>query len=110
MSNNEQAIEFPVALKPLLTDFVVHVLRERISSDRLSSYAARYFADRQHTSVDVSNVDDAHDRTGVFLVDRTNGIGHIDDTAVSPDRQRRKSVWGGSPVHEQADRYEPRFI
>ncbi len=89
MSNNEQTIQFPVALKPLLTDFVVNVLRERIPSDQLSSYAAQYFSERQNIQPYISE-----EQTGVFLTNQTSGISQKSDESI----QRRKSVWGGSPV------------
>lgn len=88
MSNNDQTIEFPVALKPLLTDFVVHVLRDRIPSNQLSSYAVQYFSERQkHPTVSTSNVNNQNDST--------NGT---NDESTDILKQRRKSVWGGSPV------------
>jgi hypothetical protein len=91
MSNNEQSIEFPVALKPLLTDFVVNVLRDRIPSENLSSYAAQYFSERQNIQPLMIDEDD-EEQTGVFLTNQTSGISQ------NNEEQRRKSVWGGSPV------------
>jgi hypothetical protein len=91
MSNNEQSIEFPVALKPLLTDFVVNVLRDRIPSENLSSYAAQYFSERQNIQPLIIDEDD-EEQTGVFLTNQTSGISQ------NNEEQRRKSVWGGSPV------------
>jgi hypothetical protein len=88
MSNNEQPIEFPVALKSLLTDFVVDVLRNQVPSENLSTYAAQYFSERQN--IQPSTIDEGE--TGVFLTNQTNGISD------SNEPQRRKSVWGGSPV------------
>ena len=85
MSNsNEQTIQFPVALKPLLTDFVLNVLRDRIPSDDLFTYAAQYFAERQFHQ--------PSEQTGVFLNQQSN------DEDLANEKQRRKSVWGGSPV------------
>jgi hypothetical protein len=98
MSNNEQTIQFPVALKPLLTDFVVNVLRERIPSDQLSSYAAQYFSERQNTQPYISTIDDNEEETGTFLTNQTSGISQKSKDSISDDKQRRKSVWGGSPV------------
>jgi hypothetical protein len=99
MSNNEQTIQFPVALKPLLTDFVVNVLRDRIPSDQLSSYAAQYFSERQNTQPYISaNDDDNKEQTGVFLTNQRSGISQKSNDSVDNDKQRRKSVWGGSPV------------
>jgi hypothetical protein len=89
MSNNEQSIQFPVALKPLLTDFVVNVLRDRIPSDQLSSYAAQYFSGRQN----IQTADDNQEQTGVFLTNQSSGISEKTD-----EKQPRQSVWGGSPV------------
>lgn len=89
MSNNEQSIQFPVALKPLLTDFVVDVLRNGIPSDELPSYAAQYFSERQN----IQAVDDSQEQTGVFLTNQSSGISQKND-----EKQPRQSVWGGSPV------------
>lgn len=78
MSNpNEQTIQFPIALKPLLIDFVLNVLRDRIPSNELSTYAAEYFSERQNDRTTMTSEEN--------LVDEKN--------------QRRKSVWGGSPVN-----------
>jgi hypothetical protein len=96
MSNNEQNIQFPVALKPLLTDFVVNVLRDRIPSDQLSSYAAQYFSDRQN--IPPSLADDHEQPTGVFLTNRSSGISQKNEDQTNNEQERRKSVWGGSPV------------
>jgi hypothetical protein len=93
MSNNEQSIEFPVALKPLLTDFVVNVLRDRIPSEKLSSYAAEYFSERQNIQPSRSTIDE--EQTGVFLTNQTSKISQQND---DNEPERRKSVWGGSPV------------
>ena len=98
MSNNEQTIQFPIALKPLLTDFVVNVLRDRIPSDQISSYAAHYFSERQTTQALTSTGDDQHERTGTFLTNQASGISEKSEESLTDDKQRRKSVWGGSPV------------
>ncbi len=94
MSNNDQTIQFPIALKPLLTDFVVNVLRDRIPSDQLSSYAAQYFSQRQNIQPSLSTINDDDDveQTGVFLTNQNDGITEKNES------ERRKSVWGGSPV------------
>jgi hypothetical protein len=93
MSNNEQTIQFPVALKPLLTDFVVNVLRDRIPSDKLSSYAAQYFSERQNTQLY-----DNEEQAGVFLTNQSSGISQKSEDSINDEKERRKSVWGGSPV------------
>jgi hypothetical protein len=98
MSNNEQTIQFPVALKPLLTDFVVNVLRERIPSDQLSSYAVQYFSERQNSKSYIPTIDDNEEQTGIFLTNQTSGISQKSDDSTNNEKQRRKSVWGGSPV------------
>ena len=98
MSNNEQTIQFPVALKPLLTDFVIHVLRDRIPSDQLSSYAVQYFSERQNIQIDTSAIDNMDERTGVFLTNQTSNTSQTNDDIISNEEQRRKSVWGGLPV------------
>ncbi|CAF3985345.1 unnamed protein product, partial [Rotaria sp. Silwood1] len=96
--NNEQTIQFPVALKPLLTDFVVNVLRDRIPSDQLPSYAVQYFSERQNTQPYVSTIDDNREQTGIFLSQDTNDIvSQKSDDSINKEKQRRKSVWGGSP-------------
>src|ERR1700723_2002504 len=82
MSNNEQTIQFPVALKPLLTDFVVNVLRDRIPSDQLSSYAAQYFSERQNTQPYISTNDDNEEQTGVFLTNQASGISQKSDESI----------------------------
>lgn len=92
MSNNEQSIQFPVGLKPLLTNFVVNVLRDRISSDELSSYAAQYFIEKQQ----IQTKDNNQGQIGVFLTNQSSGILQKND-----EKQRRKSVWGGSPVQKK---------
>ncbi|CAF3007534.1 unnamed protein product [Rotaria sp. Silwood2] len=98
MSNNEQTIQFPVALKPLLTDFVVNVLRDRIPSDQLPSYAVQYFSERQNTQPYISTIDDNREQTGIFLTNQTNGVvSEKSDDSINNEKQRRKSVWGGSP-------------
>jgi hypothetical protein len=94
MSNNEQTIQFPVALKPLLTDFVVNVLRERVPSDKLSSYAAQYFSQRQSLSIN----DDNKEQTGVFLTNQSSEISQKSEDSINDEKQRRKTVWGSSPV------------
>ena len=103
MSNNDQTIQFPVALKPLLTDFVVNVLRDRIPSNQLSSYAAQYFSERQQTQSYPSTSDSQEQSAGVFLTNQTSGVTQASDDSVSGDKQRRKSVWGGSPVCSRTD-------
>ncbi|CAF1163420.1 unnamed protein product [Adineta steineri] len=97
MSNNEQTIQFPVALKPLLTDFVVNVLRERIPSDQLSSYAVQYFSERQNLKSYIPTNDDQEEQTGIFLTNQISGISQKSDDSTNNEKQRRKSVWGGSP-------------
>lgn len=98
MSNNEQTIQFPIALKPLLTDFVVNVLRDRIPSDQLSSYAAHYFSEQQTTQRPTAITDDQHERTGTFLTNQASGLSQKSEEDLTDEKQRRKSVWGGSPV------------
>jgi hypothetical protein len=95
MSNNEQTIQFPVALKPLLTDFVVNVLRDRIPSDKLSSYAAQYFSERQNLQ---PLTNDNEEQTGVFLTNQSSGISRKSEKSINDEKQRRKTVWGSSPV------------
>ncbi|CAM4773371.1 unnamed protein product [Rotaria magnacalcarata] len=97
MSNNEQTIQFPVALKPLLTDFVVHVLRDRISSDQLPSYAVQYFSERQNAQPYIATLDDNTESAGTFVTHQTSCISNQNDDIISDEKQRRKSVWGGSP-------------
>jgi len=92
MSNNEQSITFPNGLKSLLTDFVVDVLRNRVPSDQLPSYAAEYFSQKQNVSMP------DNEQTGTFLSKQNNENVPVN---VSEETQRRKSVWGGSPVCEQ---------
>jgi hypothetical protein len=99
MSNNEQTIQFPVALKPLLTDFVVNVLREQVPSDKLSSYAAQYFSERQNIQPSLSTNDDNNkEQTGVFLTNQSNGISQKSEDSINDEKQRRKTVWDSSPV------------
>lgn len=98
MSNNDQTIQFPVALKPLLTDFVVNVLRDRVPSDELSSYAAQYFAERKHNQPSASSIDEQYQQTGTFLTNQTSRISEKSEEILPQEKQRRKSVWGGSPV------------
>lgn len=94
MSNNEQTITFPDGLKSLLTDFVVDVMRNRISSDRLSSYAAEYFSQKRSLSVS----DDEDEQIGTFLSNQTSNTVQQSQENINEETQRRKSVWGGSPV------------
>lgn len=98
MPNDEQAIQFPIALKPLLTDFVVNVLRDRIPSDQLSSYAVRYFTEKQNIKSSVSAKEDNGNEIGIFLTNQTSRTSHQNEDGISKEKQRRKSVWGGSPV------------
>ncbi|CAF1085761.1 unnamed protein product, partial [Adineta ricciae] len=91
MPNNDQTIQFPVALKPLLTDFVVNVLRERIPSEQLSSYAVQYFSAKQNIN------SHGTEQTGLFLTNQTSEKSNESVANLSNEKQRRQSVWGGSP-------------
>lgn len=99
MSNNDQTIQFPIALKPLLTDFVVNVLRDRVPSDQLSSYAAQYFTEQQNkTQSYVSTIDNHVEQTDTFLTHHSSTTSQTNNDNINSEKQRRKSVWGGSPV------------
>lgn len=93
-------IQFPVALKPLLTNFVVNVLRDRIPSDRLPSYAAEYFSNRQNLIPSMINDDGDVEQTAMFLTNQIGGRFEKNEGDTSNQPQRRKSVWGGSPVEK----------
>lgn len=98
MSNSEQTVQFPLALKPLLTDFVVNVLRDRIPSEQLPSYAVQYFAERQNANSYLPTSDENEEHMSVFLTNQASGVSQKSEESVTDDQRRRKSVWGGSPV------------
>lgn len=97
MPNNDPNIQFPIALKPLLTNFVVNVLRDRIPSDQLPSYAAEYFSSRQASTI---NDDGDVEQTALFLTNQISGRMEKNEGDANDQPQRRKSVWGGSPVEK----------
>ena len=101
MSNNDSNIQFPVALKPLLTNFVVNVLRDRIPSDQLPSYAAEYFSARQNViPPSPSTIDGDIHQMGTFLSNQDGRKTEKNEGDTGSQPERRHSVWGGSPVEK----------